>query len=133
VTRHVPAVTGAALLVRRQAFLDVGGFTEDFIIGDYEDSDLCLKLRQAGGEIVYCPDSTLYHFERKSIGRHAGYQRSVAGLYNRWLAANKWDGAMTDIMQKFTSSPVISPRQIESVSRIDTRSARRDKHARKRA
>ncbi|MFN3462218.1 MAG: glycosyltransferase family 2 protein, partial [Oceanibaculum sp.] len=85
--RKVPAVTGAALLVRRDAFLAVGGFTEDYIIGDYEDSDLCLKLRRAGGEIRYCPDAVLYHFERKSINRHAGYQRSVAGLYNRWLAA----------------------------------------------
>lgn len=99
--RKVPAVTGAALMVRREAFLAVGGFTEDYIIGDYEDSDLCLKLRQAGGEICYCPDAVLYHFERKSINRHAGYQRSVAGLYNRWLAAQRWDGAMADLMTRF--------------------------------
>lgn len=99
--RAVPAVTGAALLVRRQAFLDVGGFTEDYIIGDYEDSDLCLKLHALGGEIRYCPDAVLYHFERKSINRHAGYQRSVAGLYNRWLAGQRWDGAMRDLMGRF--------------------------------
>jgi GT2 family glycosyltransferase len=133
VTRRVPAVTGAALLVRRDSFIDVGGFSEDFIIGDYEDSDLCLKLREAGGEIVYCPQATLYHFERKSIGRHAGYQRSVAGLYNRWLAAIKWDGAMTDLMTKFNASPatpVISPKE---APQMITRQSKRDKHARKRA
>lgn len=100
-SRAVPAVTGAALLVRRQAFLDVGGFTEDYIIGDYEDSDLCLKLREAGSEIHYCPDAVLFHFERKSINRHAGYQRSVAGLYNRWLAGQRWDGAMQALMARF--------------------------------
>lgn len=100
-SRKVPAVTGAALLVRRQAFLDVGGFTEDYIIGDYEDSDLCLKLRAAGGDICYAPDAVLYHFERKSINRHAGYQRSVAGLYNRWLAGQRWDHAMQDLMARF--------------------------------
>lgn len=99
--RNVPAVTGAALLVRRAAFVAVGGFTEDYIIGDYEDSDLCLKLRADGGEICYCPDAVLYHFERKSINRHAGYQRSVAGLYNRWLAAQRWSGAMQDLMARF--------------------------------
>jgi GT2 family glycosyltransferase len=99
--RKVPAVTGAALLVRRTAFAEVGGFTEDYIIGDYEDSDLCLKLRALGGEIVYCPDAVLYHFERKSIKRHAGYQRSVAGLYNRWLAAQRWDGAMRELMSRY--------------------------------
>lgn len=105
-TRKVPAVTGAALLVRRAAFAEVGGFTEDYIIGDYEDSDLCLKLRALGGEIVYCPDAVLYHFERKSIKRHAGYQRSVAGLYNRWLAAQRWDSAMRDLMTRFDGARV---------------------------
>ena len=100
-SRSVPAVTGAALMVRRQAFLDVGGFTEDYIIGDYEDSDLCLKLRAAGGDIHYCPDAVLFHFERKSINRHAGYQRSVAGLYNRWLAGQRWDGAMRSLMARY--------------------------------
>lgn len=100
-TRAVPAVTGAALLVRRDAFLQVGGFTEDYIIGDYEDSDLCLKLRRLGGEIFYCPDAVLFHFERKSINRHAGYQRSVAGLYNRWLAGQRWHDAMLNLAARF--------------------------------
>ncbi|MBV5324945.1 MAG: hypothetical protein J0626_06570, partial [Rhodospirillaceae bacterium] len=70
-------------------------------IGDYEDSDLCLKLRAAGGDIHYCPDAVLFHFERKSINRHAGYQRSVAGLYNRWLAGQRWDGAMRSLMARY--------------------------------
>ncbi|WP_374650947.1 glycosyltransferase family 2 protein [Dongia sp.] len=100
-TRAVPAVTGAALLVRREAFLAVGGFTEDYIIGDYEDSDLCLKLRREGHEIYYCPEAVLFHFERKSINRHAGYQRSVAGLYNRWLAGQRWNDAMLELMNRF--------------------------------
>jgi len=99
--RSVPAVTGAALLVRRDSFAKVRGFTEDYIIGDYEDSDLCLKLRQAGGDIVYCPDAVLFHFERKSINRHAGYQRSVAGLYNRWLAGQRWNDEMLDLAARF--------------------------------
>ncbi len=46
--RQVPGVTGAALMVRRALFEAVDGFTEDYVVGDYEDSDLCLKLRRAG-------------------------------------------------------------------------------------
>ncbi len=107
-SRSVPAVTGAALLVRRQSFLDVGGFTEDYIIGDYEDSDLCLKLRSAGGDIHYCPEAVLFHFERKSINRHAGYQRSVAGLYNRWLAGQRWDEAMRMLMARYPDHNTIA-------------------------
>src|SRR5690606_22723043 len=41
----VPAVTGACLFVPRSAFEAVGGFTTDYVVGDFEDSDLCLKLR----------------------------------------------------------------------------------------
>ncbi len=103
-TRAVPAVTGAALLVRADLFREVGGFTEDYIIGDYEDSDLCLKLRAKGGEIFYCPEAVLFHFERKSINRHAGYQRSVAGLYNRWLAGQRWSDTMDALMARFSAA-----------------------------
>ena len=50
--RLVPGVTGAALLVTRPLFEQVGGVCEDYIIGDYEDSDLCLRLRAAGAAIA---------------------------------------------------------------------------------
>lgn len=97
----VPGVTGAALLVRRSLFERVGGLTEDYIIGDYEDSDLCLKLRACGAEIVYQPAAELYHLERRSISQHAGYMRGVASQYNAWLHAQRWEGAMAELMARF--------------------------------
>ena len=42
-----PALTAACLLVRRDAFLDVGGFSPEYDYG-IDDVDLCLKLRAAG-------------------------------------------------------------------------------------
>ena len=98
--RHVPAVTGAALLVRKALFESVGGVCEDYIIGDYEDSDLCLRIRQAGASIAYVPDSELYHFERRSIRLHPGYTRTLASLYNRRLHHRRWDTDMTAIMAR---------------------------------
>lgn len=98
--RHVPAVTGAALLVRRSLFESIGGVCEDYIIGDYEDSDLCLRIRQAGASIAYVAQSELYHFERRSIRLHAGYTRTLASLYNRRLHHRRWDAAMTAIMAR---------------------------------
>lgn len=97
-SRDVPAVTGAALLVRRSLFEAVGGVCEDYIIGDYEDSDLCLRLRAEGAAIAYVPQSELYHFERRSIQLHAGYTRTLAALYNRRLHHRRWDTAMTALM-----------------------------------
>ncbi len=96
--RRVPGVTGAALMVRRALFERLGGVCEDYIIGDYEDSDLCLRIREAGGTILYVPEAELFHFERRSIQLHAGYTRTYASLYNRLLHHARWDGAMAAAM-----------------------------------
>jgi GT2 family glycosyltransferase len=98
--RLVPAVTGAALCVRRAAFEAAGGFCTDYVIGDYEDSDLCLKLRAGGGEIAYVPESELYHFERQSIREHAGYARTLAAAYNRRLHHQRWASTIAQLMAR---------------------------------
>lgn len=96
--RRVPGVTGAALMVRRRLFERLGGICEDYIIGDYEDSDFCLRLREAGGTILYVPQAELFHFERRSIRLHQGYARTHASLYNRLLHHDRWDAAMDALM-----------------------------------
>jgi GT2 family glycosyltransferase len=99
--RPVPAVTGAALLVRRELFERAGGISEDYIIGDYEDSDFCLKLRGLGVGIAYVPGAELWHFERRSITAHRGYTRTLASLYNKRLHHARWDGAIGTLMAGF--------------------------------
>jgi GT2 family glycosyltransferase len=100
-TRAVPGVTGAAMLIRRAAWDEVGGFHADYIVGDYEDSDLCLRLRQAGGEILYEPRAELYHFERQSIAQHGGYAGTVAAAYNRRLHHRRWAPTIATLMAGF--------------------------------
>ena len=101
--RAVPGVTGATLMVRRALFERVGGFTEDYILGDYEDSDLCLKLRRAGASIAYEPGVELWHFERRSVGLHGGYTGTLAAQYNRGLHHDRWDGAIGVLMRRFAA------------------------------
>src|SRR5436190_12583959 len=59
--RDVDYLAGAALLIRRSRFADVGGF--DPVFGDayFEDADLCLALHQLGDRVVYEPASTVVH------------------------------------------------------------------------
>ncbi len=97
VARTVPGVTGACLLVRRFLIERLGGFSEDYIIGDYEDSDLCLRLRQAGHEIGYVPQAELYHLERQSISKHTGYTRGAAAACNRRLHGERWSALMAEL------------------------------------
>jgi GT2 family glycosyltransferase len=82
VGRPVPAVTGACMLVDRALYEDVGGFPTHYVQGDFEDSELCLRLSGAGRTNWYMPAAELYHLEGQSYV--AGVRR-VPSEYNRWL------------------------------------------------
>ena len=68
VARPVPAVTAACLLVDRERYEEVGGLPLHYVQGDYEDSELCLRMSQAGYENWYLPQVELYHLEGQSYG-----------------------------------------------------------------
>jgi GT2 family glycosyltransferase len=97
----VPGVTGAAVLLPREIYESVGGFTESYIVGDYEDSDLCLKIRAANWQIRYEPRAALHHFERRSIELHPGYTGTAASAFNRRLHAERWSDAMAALVAEF--------------------------------
>ncbi|WP_210483383.1 glycosyltransferase [Microvirga antarctica] len=95
--RIVPAVTGACLVMKRALYEQVGGFTEDYVIGDYEDSDLCLKITMTGRRIAYVPEVSLYHLERQSMSVNADYMRGIAWQYNCALHTARWGGLIAAI------------------------------------
>jgi GT2 family glycosyltransferase len=53
-------ISGACMLVRRDAFLAAGGFDERFFLY-WEDADLCRRLRNRGFHIRYVPDAAAVH------------------------------------------------------------------------
>ena len=67
-TREVSAVTAACMMLRRETYLQAGGFREEFRT-IYQDLDLCLRLRAQGGRILYTPRAMLYHHESLSRGK----------------------------------------------------------------
>jgi GT2 family glycosyltransferase len=56
-------VVGAFLLLRRSAFLDVGGFDEMFRLY-FDDVDLCLRLGNHGWKVLFEPDTAAHHLHR---------------------------------------------------------------------
>lgn len=79
-SRRFQAVTAACMLVRRDAFEQVGGFDASYH-NDLEDLDLCLRLQEQGHEIHYCHGSVLYHLE--SVSREVKHTSESALLYRR--------------------------------------------------
>ena len=81
-----PAATAACLLMRRAEYLAHGGLSQAFVTGDFEDGDLCRRLREAGRRIRIAQNARLYHLERQSIsGLGDESWRQWLTLYNCWL------------------------------------------------
>jgi GT2 family glycosyltransferase len=103
-TRVVPAVTGACLMIRKQLYDQVGGLTTDYIIGDFEDSDLCFKCRELGYESWYFADAVLYHLERQSVPLNSSYNGSLAWRLNGLLHQERWGKAIAQVMNCATNN-----------------------------
>jgi len=89
--RPVPAVTGAFISSDRAWFEQLGGFTEDFVFGHYEDADLCLKSLEAG-TAPWLHDIRLWHFEGKGSTRLPPHEGGSA--VNRWLFSQRWNATV---------------------------------------
>ncbi|PZO80068.1 MAG: hypothetical protein DI629_07865 [Mesorhizobium amorphae] len=85
------AVTGACMLLRAETYQGVGGFEEEFLIGDFEDSDLCLKIRASGKKILCVEDVELVHLERQSFsGLGAASFSQLVVYYNLYKHEKRW-------------------------------------------
>jgi GT2 family glycosyltransferase len=65
----VNAVTAACALMRRNDFIEIGGFDERHFPVAFSDTDLCLRLRQKRLYSFYTPYAEGVHFESDSRSR----------------------------------------------------------------
>ena len=92
--RDFQAVTGACMMIRRDVFGREGGFDETYVNGR-EDIDLCLKVSQSGGRIVYNPRSVAVHYESKTAGRKDSDIENI----NRFISV--WQGRIEPDEDKY--------------------------------
>lgn len=52
--------TGAAMAIRAEVYHNLGGLDKDFF-AHMEEIDLCWRIHHTGKNIVYCPESTVFH------------------------------------------------------------------------
>jgi GT2 family glycosyltransferase len=72
--REVRWVSGAFLLVRRTAFVEAGGFDEEFFLY-FEDIDLCERVYDKGWKVIFLPAAVSMH--------HGGAATSALPLRSR--------------------------------------------------
>jgi GT2 family glycosyltransferase len=83
----VGAICGGAMLVRRDLFLEVGGFDDSFF-AYFEDVDFCWRAWLYGYEVVYVPTSVVYHKFGGSWGRKSP-TKVFLGQRNRQISMIK--------------------------------------------
>lgn len=90
-THNVSAVSAACMMMRRDVYLELGGFDAQQYPVYFGDVDLALKARQQGYLVVWTPDAELIHLG----GSSRLLQRfnlpplpqgtDIEALYDRWL------------------------------------------------
>jgi GT2 family glycosyltransferase len=69
------AVSAACMVMRREVFLEVGGFDEKNFAIAFNDVDIGLRLWRARYSIVWSPYAQLFHHESASLGSPSGEER----------------------------------------------------------
>jgi len=91
-------ITGACLFISKDTYNFVGGFDNRYILGDFEDSDLCLKLYEAGYQNYFLGSEKLYHLERQSQSLvDSGDWKFKLTIFNGWQHAQRWDQLISNI------------------------------------
>lgn len=97
---------GGNVLVRRQSFLDAGGFDESFF-AYYEDVDLGWRLWSGGERVVFTPAAVVHHRSSATSDLLGLYNRGFLFERNAFLTAYKnyenglWDRIMPAILLTF--------------------------------
>ena len=119
--RDVDYCSGAFLLFRKQDFIALNGFDEQFAPAYYEESDFCVRLRKSGKRVVYDPRAIITHFEFASTG---GINKaSELQLAHRQLFCQKHSDFLSQFYDHTRCSPLQarSPTGLHNVLVIDDR------------
>jgi GT2 family glycosyltransferase/ubiquinone/menaquinone biosynthesis C-methylase UbiE len=87
--RECEVYVGCGILLKRELFDSVGGFDPHYFQG-HEDFDLCLKVRERGLRVMYCPRSVVVHIENVSMKKLSRRSRRSAKERNREFFERRW-------------------------------------------
>ncbi len=93
-------MTGAALAVRRDLFVQVGGFDVAYVGGYWEDVDLCMQVRSLGFQVWYEPRATLVHAVG-STGGNPRFMQNALLWKRRWVDSGKVKPDVQFVKERF--------------------------------
>ncbi len=104
--REVDYCSGAAILLRRELFEELGRFDTRYAPAYYEDTDLAFAVRAAGFK-VYCePSATVIHFEGVTSGTDTASGTKRYQVINQEKFVAKWRDALRSQPAPGTPIPI---------------------------
>lgn len=119
----VPVVSGALMLMPRTDFETIGGFDEGYFL-HVEDIDLCRRVGEAGGAVVFQPTAEALHFGSTSRESWIKVERHKAdGLrhYFRKFSKSPGERAMLSLLTPMISLALLTRGLGQAVSRLGRR------------
>ena len=92
--REVDYCSGAAILLRRSLFEQLGRFDSRYAPAYYEDTDLAFAVRAAGLKVIYEPCARVVHFEGVTAGTDTASGMKRFQLVNHEKFVAKWATAL---------------------------------------
>jgi GT2 family glycosyltransferase len=98
---EVSWVTGACLLVRREAADDVGLFDENIFMY-YEDADWCFRMIQRGWKVVFYPNAEIIHYHGQSRKKRLGSNTYVIYENRIYFFSKHYRGSAVGLVKMLT-------------------------------
>ncbi|WP_159807586.1 glycosyltransferase [Cellulomonas citrea] len=92
--RDVDYCSGAAIMLRRDFLVGLGGLDERYAPAYYDDADLAFAVRAAGLRVRYEPRAVVVHHEGVSHGTDLGSGVKARQVVNREVFARKWSAEL---------------------------------------
>lgn len=93
--KEVDYVSGAAIMIRKTLWNEIGGFDERYAPAYYEDTDIAFEVRKRGYKVVYQPLSVVVHFEGISNGKDVNTGLKRYQEINKAKFFEKWEKVLT--------------------------------------
>ncbi|WP_421993299.1 glycosyltransferase [Roseococcus sp.] len=94
--READYISGAAIMIPTDLWRALGGFDEHYLPAYCEDSDLALRIRQAGRSVLYQPRAIVIHHEGVSHGTDTNQGLKAYQVTNRDKLLQRWAGLLAE-------------------------------------
>jgi len=95
----VEILTGAFMFMKREVYLNVGGFDEDYFMFG-EDIDLSYKLLNKGLDNYYYGDTTMIHYKGESTIKDLSYLKNFYGAMQIFYKKHYKENTLTSFISE---------------------------------